>query len=326
MGMKNVNLKAIAAGCNASVMTVSRALRDNYGVSESLKKKIRQVAVEMGYMPNQVTQTIKKEEHPTIAILIDDFNNLYYSAFVNELMNLMSKREEYDCTLLYNRQFDKGAVKQCILQRVDVVVTHIEPDDNVYELLKLNNIQVIMVGSSNLKYDIDIVSVDNQKGSVLAARYLHNFHSCDKYIYVGVDYFLSHQRREWFADELRRIYAGACDLEYFDVNAQPIEILYNYIVEGYRSIFVYNDMVTYRVLEGLDKIAYDIRRVFPDLHLVGFDGLCAYISALKQITTIKIDYKEFAKATYEVISNRIKHNETLPRRIMIPESLHRRKI
>ena len=89
---------------------------------------------------------------------------------------------------------------------------------------------------------------------------------------------------------------------------------------------VYNDMVTYRVLEGLDKIAYDIRRVFPDLHLVGFDGLCAYISALKQITTIKIDYKEFAKATYEVISNRIKHNETLPRRIMIPVSLHRRKI
>ena len=49
-------------------------------------------------------------------------------------------------------------------------------------MAKMNNIQIVFVGSSKLDYDMDIVSVDNQQGSVLAAKYLRNFHNSDKYV------------------------------------------------------------------------------------------------------------------------------------------------
>ena len=326
MSKKNVSLKTIAAECGVSIMTVSRALRDSYGVSDKIKEKIRKKAIELGYMPNHVVQSMSKDEKPVIAVLIDSFNNLYFSTLINELMKLLYEKNEYDFMFLYSKQFDNDVIKQCILQRIDLIVTHIEPDKETCEMAKMNNIQIVFVGSSKLDYDMDIVSVDNQQGSVLAAKYLRNFHNSDKYIYIGVNYFLSEQRKKLFIDELKNSYEEDCDIKCFNADEEEIETLYSYIADGYRSLFIYNDMLTYQVLDGLDKIAFDIRKAFPDLHLIGFDGLCEYIPGLKQITTIEIDFLEFATVTYDVICNRLENERSENQHIILPVKIHRRKV
>lgn len=324
MSKKNVSLKTIAAECGVSIMTVSRALRDSYGVSDRIKEKIRKKAIELGYMPNHVVQSMSKDEKPVIAVLIDSFNNLYFSTLINELMKLLYEKNEYDFMFLYSKQFDNDVIKQCILQRIDLIVTHIEPDKETYEMAKMNNIQIVFVGSSKLDYDMDIVSVDNQQGSVLAAKYLRNIHNSDKYVYIGVNYFLSEQRKNLFIDELKKSYEEDCDIKCFNADEEEIETLYSYIADGYRSLFIYNDMLAYQVLDGLDKIAFDIRKAFPDLHLIGFDGLCEYIPGLKQITTIEIDFLEFATVTYDVICNRLENERSENQRIILPVKIHRR--
>lgn len=326
MSKKNVSLKTIAAECGVSIMTVSRALRDSDGVSDKIKEKIRKKAIELGYMPNHVVQSMSKDEKPVIAVLIDSFNNLYFSTLINELMKLLYEKNEYDFMFLYSKQFDNDVIKQCILQRIDLIVTHIEPDKETCEMAKMNNIQIVFVGSSKLDYDMDIVSVDNQQGSVLAAKYLRNFHNSDKYIYIGVNYFLSEQRKKLFIDELKNSYEEDCDIKCFNADEEEIETLYSYIADGYRSLFIYNDMLAYQVLDGLDKIAFDIRKAFPDLHLIGFDGLCEYIPGLKQITTIEIDFLEFATVTYDVICNRLENECSENQRIILPVQIHRRKV
>lgn len=326
MSKKNVSLKTIAAECGVSIMTVSRALRDSDGVSDKIKEKIRKKAIELGYMPNHVVQSMSKDEKPVIAVLIDSFNNLYFSTLINELMKLLYEKNEYDFMFLYSKQFDNDVIKQCILQRIDLIVTHIEPDQETYEMAKMNNIQIVFVGSSKLDYDMDIVSVDNQQGSVLAAKYLRNFHNSDKYVYIGVNYFLSEQRKKLFIDELKNSYEEDCDVKCFNADEEEIETLYSYIADGYRSLFIYNDMLAYQVLDGLDKIAFDIRKAFPDLHLIGFDGLCEYIPGLKQITTIEIDFLEFATVTYDVICNRLENERSENQRIILPVKIHRRKV
>lgn len=326
MSKKNVSLKTIAAECGVSIMTASRALRDSYGVSDSIKEKIRKKAIELGYMPNHVVQSMSKDEKPVIAVLIDSFNNLYFSTLINELMKLLYEKNEYDFMFLYSKQFDNDVIKQCVLQRIDLIVTHIEPNKETYEMAKMNNIQIVFVGSSKLDYDMDIVSVDNQQGSVLAAKYLRNFHNSDKYVYIGVNYFLSEQRKKLFIDELKNSYEDDCDIKCFNADEEEIETLYSYIADGYRSLFIYNDMLAYQVLDGLDKIAFDIRKAFPDLHLIGFDGLCEYIPGLKQITTIQIDFVEFATVTYEVICNRLENERSEYQRFILPITIHRRKV
>lgn len=326
MGTKNISLKSIAAECGVSIMTVSRALRDSDGVSADVKRKIRETAISLGYMPNHVAQMMKKDEHPVVAILINDYMNLYYNVFVNELMRQIGVKSEYDFVLLYFKDFDIEVVKQCILQRVDLVVSHVTPNEDAFKMMNVNKIKVVVVGSGNDVEDINTVSVNDEMGCVLAARYLRNFHDCDKYVYVGVDYFLSKKRQEWFHNELVKLHGSEFDMKVFDVNDDPIQTLYNYIVEGYRNMFFYNDTYAYKIISELDEIVFDIRKAFPDFHLVGFDGLCEYVPGLKQITTIKIDYAKFVESVLKMIKNVMEGHVAPAQHIILPVALHRRKV
>lgn len=324
MSTKNVSLKAIASQLNVSINTVSHALRDMDDISEELKVKIRKKAIELGYMPNQVAQAMKKDEKPVIAILVDSFNNLYFNTFSNGLTKLLHDRNEYDFLILYASELKNDVIKQCVLQRVDLLVTHIEPDDETYEFARLNNIQIVFVGSAHLLCDVDTVAIDNEMGCSMAARYLHNFHSNNKYVYVGVKYFLSDARYTLFRNELTSL-SDDCEIKYFNADAEDIRVLYTYISGGCRNLFFYNDMLAYEVLAKLDKIALNIRRIYPDLHLVGFDGLCEYVDGLKQISTVKIDFPEFVATTYTVIQNRLEGRAKETQQIVLPVTLHQRK-
>ena len=61
--MKTTRMKEIALELGVSLNTVSRALRDCYDISESMKEKVRQKAIEMGYVPNIVYQSIKNTKN-----------------------------------------------------------------------------------------------------------------------------------------------------------------------------------------------------------------------------------------------------------------------
>lgn len=326
MGIKNISLKSIASECGVSIMTVSRALRDSDGVSSDVKRKIRETALALGYMPNHVAQMMKKDEHPVVAILIDDYMNLYYNVFLDELMRQVGVEKEFDFVLLHFKDFDIEVVKQCILQRVDLVVSHVTPDEDAFKMMGVNNIKVVIVGSGNDVEGINTVSVNDQMGCVLAARYLRNFHDCNKYIYAGVDYFLSKKRQEWFYNELVKLHGAEFELKVFDIDREPVQTIYDYIVDGYRNVFFYNDAYAYKVVSELDEIVFDIRRTFSDFHLVGFDGLCEHVPGLKQITTIKIDYPKFVKSVLDTIKSVMKGEVSSVQHIILPVMLHRRKV
>ena len=66
--VKAVKLADIAAELNVSIVTVSKALSGQKGVSEELRKKIRDLADEMGYVPVHATQKNRSKSY-TIGII-----------------------------------------------------------------------------------------------------------------------------------------------------------------------------------------------------------------------------------------------------------------
>jgi DNA-binding LacI/PurR family transcriptional regulator len=119
---------------------------------------------------------------------------------------------------------------------------------------------------------------------------------------------------------------GNKDIMHVVYEGENSEIIYQYIEQGYRSVFFYNDETAYNVLDDLDRMLVDTRKLFPDLHLVGFDGLCEENLGMKQISTIKIDYLRFAEAIYEVVKYRLEHPKKPCQRVIVPVSIHRRRI
>ncbi len=323
MSLKNVSLKSIASELNVSVNTVSHALRDMDDISDEMKEKVIKKAIELGYMPNRVAQKMHKDEKPLIAILIDSLTNLYFNTFINEFIKLLCQKGEYDFMLLYASELNKDTIKQCILQRADLLITHMPFKKEVYEYAKLNNVVILFVGSSIKDDMVDNVTVDNFKGCILAAHRLESFKDGNKYLYVGIDYFLSAHRYSIFKTELLEV-VGEKDVECFNYSKEDISVLYNYIENGFRKIFFYNDMLAYEVMAKLNKIAGKggVRKLYPDMHIVGFDKLSGYVFGFEDIDSVKINFSKLAEATFNVMENRLEKPDSKIQRIVLPVSLH----
>jgi len=75
--MKNdIGLKHIALELKISLVAVSRALKDYDDISEATKHKVRQKAIELGYVPRPVD----KIKHKIIAVFVDSLVSAMFAS------------------------------------------------------------------------------------------------------------------------------------------------------------------------------------------------------------------------------------------------------
>ena len=319
---RNVSLKAIASRLGVSVNTVSHALRDMNDISEATKSLARKTAVEMGYMPNHVAQMMKTEERQVVGVHVSSFTNLYFNSLSTELSRVFAEKGRYTLLFLFAQELGIELIKQCILQRVDLLIASELPDEKCAEFAKLNNIRIVLTGSIHPpKEEYDHICVDDEGGCRLVARYLYSFHKGNRYIYAGPDYECNLNRQELFCSELRKLDPNV-EIIIYNSDEENIRVLSSLIVSGCRSIFCFNDTLVYELLDMLNAQFVDAQRLYPDLHIIGFDGLCEFVRGMKQITTVKIDYAEFALEIYGVVHRRLSQPDIAIQHITLPVSLH----
>jgi LacI family transcriptional regulator len=83
--MGRVKLQDVAAAAGVSVATVSHALNGNGTVSDRTARRVRQVAVRLGYRPDAVASNLRRQRTSTIGVLIPSLLNPFYSELVEHL-------------------------------------------------------------------------------------------------------------------------------------------------------------------------------------------------------------------------------------------------
>jgi len=69
----------IAKLAGVSPATVSRALNQKCQVKEETRKKILEIAEELNYSPNYLARSLKKKKTFTIALIISDVTNPFFT-------------------------------------------------------------------------------------------------------------------------------------------------------------------------------------------------------------------------------------------------------
>ena len=99
-----VSMKDIARQCDVSVATVSKALNNRGDISRETKKRICQIAKEMGYLPNSSARALKTNHTYNLGVLfVDEANSgLTHSYFSHVLDSFRLEAEErgYDITFI----------------------------------------------------------------------------------------------------------------------------------------------------------------------------------------------------------------------------------
>jgi LacI family transcriptional regulator len=118
---KEVTIYDLARKLNISIATVSRALKDDPVVSKKTKKRIADLALEMGYRSNNFARNLRTSRTNTIGVIIPRINSSFMSAVIAGMENVANsegynliisqssesaEKERVNATTLFNSRVD----------------------------------------------------------------------------------------------------------------------------------------------------------------------------------------------------------------------------
>jgi LacI family transcriptional regulator len=109
-----VRLKDVAAKAGVAVNTASTILnrRPNSWASKETEERVFQAAADLGYRPNRAAVGLRYGRFNTIALLVADLHNPYYTTFA-DLLELEAERHGYD-VLIESWRTDLAREKHCL--------------------------------------------------------------------------------------------------------------------------------------------------------------------------------------------------------------------
>ena len=78
MQTRRASLTDLATALQLSPSTVSRALADHKDVSEATKLRVRQLAAELHYQPNQLAASLRRGRTHTIGVLVPHITGHFF--------------------------------------------------------------------------------------------------------------------------------------------------------------------------------------------------------------------------------------------------------
>lgn len=80
--MKRYTIKDLARLLQVSPSTISRALADHPDIGEKTKKRVRQLAEELGYKPNYMAANFRKKNSKLIALIFPEINMFFFPSVI----------------------------------------------------------------------------------------------------------------------------------------------------------------------------------------------------------------------------------------------------
>ena len=173
-----VRLKDIAERVGVSIMTVSKALRDEPDVSAGTKGRIKLVAEEMGYVPDSSAQGLRTRTTKLFGLVISATTN---PIFARTVFAIEERAHElgYDVLLAQTLNLperEEVCIRRLLSRRVNGLflspVYRMEPEARIYQELRARQTPVVLLGPPS-PFCSGFVSVQIEE---LAASYLVTQH------------------------------------------------------------------------------------------------------------------------------------------------------
>ena len=172
-----VSIKDVARAAGVSHSTVSRALNDSPLVNASTKKRIQQLARQMGYSPNALARSLVTRHSSTVGVVVTAITDPFMSEVVQGIQDT-ADQHGYTvilCSSEEDPEREMAAVHMLRDKRVDGVICVASRIGGLYlDRQEEIGLPVIIINNHNeqmLRYPFT-VSVDNEQGGYAAARYL----------------------------------------------------------------------------------------------------------------------------------------------------------
>ena len=170
-------IRQIARELKVSISTVSAVINKNGYVSELLRARIEKALQKADYHPNQIARSLRLRETRTIALIVPDLANTFYSHLMRGAEDYLSStgyrliaadtredwRRQYDYLMLFSGKTTDGII----------LVPSMATDSQIASIPSLvSNTPLVYVDRSPLHAQVDSVLVDNVQAAFYATEHL----------------------------------------------------------------------------------------------------------------------------------------------------------
>jgi LacI family transcriptional regulator len=174
---KEVTIYDLANHLNISVATVSRALKDDNVVSKKTRKKIVDLAEEMGYRSNHFARNLRQQQTNTIGVLVHELNSSFITSVVAGIEKVTTEAG-YDIIITHSSESrikEAANAKNLFHKRVDGLIASLAFDTTNLEHFKPfidKGIPVMFFDRVEQDGNNTVVIIDNYKAGYQATKHL----------------------------------------------------------------------------------------------------------------------------------------------------------
>jgi len=174
---KEVTIYDLASKLNISVATVSRALKDNAVVSKTTKKRIADLAEQMGYRSNHFASNLRQQKTNTIGIIVHELNSTFITSVLAGIEKVATEAG-YDLMITHSaesRVKEAANANNLFHKRVDGIIASLAFDTTNLDHFKPfadKGIPVMFFDRVEEGGSDTVVIIDNYKSGYKATQHL----------------------------------------------------------------------------------------------------------------------------------------------------------
>jgi len=174
---KEITIYDIATALNISIATVSRALKDDPVVNKKTRKKVFELAEELGYRTNHFARNLRQNQTKTIGIIIHELNSNFITSVLAGVEKVTAE-SGYDLIITHSSESylkEMANAKNLFHKRVDGLIASLAfdtPDLNHFQLYIDKGIPVMFIDRVEQDRQNTVVIIDNAKCGYQATAHL----------------------------------------------------------------------------------------------------------------------------------------------------------
>lgn len=315
--VKAVKLADIAEKVGVSVVTVSKALSGQKGVSEEMRARIKELADEMGYTPIHAAQTGRTRSYTIGVITFETYFTRFASFYWKMYQELATRAVKKNCfsmlEVISNYDEENLVWPKLITenQKIDGIIVIGRPKTSYLKMLYQNKkIPMVFMDFYDDEEVVDSVVSASFNGMYRMTDYLiKNGHT--RIAFVGTLMYTESITDRYFGYckalmehgiEMRQDWIIK-DREYND-GVIGIEYRLQLPKDMPTAFVCNNDVTAYALIRQLEERNY---RVPEDISVVGYDDYLYPENGDSRITTYLVDMAEMSRIALSCIIRRIEN-------------------
>ncbi len=311
---KEVTIYDIALKLDISSATVSRGLQDHPAINKNTRKKIQDIAKELGYRHNNFASNLRKQKTNTIGVMVHELNSTFMTSVLAGIEKVTTEAG-YDIIIAHSSEsFEKESANATNLfhKRVDGIIASLSFDTKNLDHFKQfedRGIPLIFFDRVEEKLDYTKVIIDNYKCGYQATQHLIE-QGCKKIVLVTAN-----QKRNVYAQRYKG-YADALFDNNIPLNKNLVlikDLSEQCGVDAAKEIlkmkplpdgaFITNDFSAAVCMQTLKE--YGVR-IPEDIAIVGFNNDSVSKIVEPQLTTIQYPGADVGEIAARNLVNHLK--------------------